>query len=132
MDKNKILFAVVLLCIAGITAYCAMNDKIGSALSKKIFNSSFLTGWRISHYLTYVLLTLVFPKYWYILLIVSVLWEAVELTFFGNCLSGEDNSELCQKWTTSGDIDNLLRNALFDITANSLGILTAYLILKYK
>jgi hypothetical protein len=106
-------------------------------LNKKIFNLDILenccSGWTLSHFILFFILGLLFPDCIVVILIISVLWEFIEV-FIGHYVNG--NNWKRQITRNNGNIEystNWWAGSYKDILVNILGFMTGYVLIKtYK
>tara|TARA_B100001057_G_C22364016_1_gene761943 strand:+ start:262 stop:618 length:357 start_codon:yes stop_codon:yes gene_type:complete len=100
-------------------------------LNKKCFTIPFygkLSGWALSHIISYMILSYLYPKYWYHIFFIGICWEIIEYIF--KLLSTEKDSEL--KFKRTRDTDNNIDYTTWwdsstkDIVYNSIGIVIGY------
>jgi len=87
-------------------------------LKKEIFNDC--NYWCLSHYILYILLGFYAPKYWYISVIISFLWEYIEYIIdkndfigIGKYIAYSGSKDV--KRNTKGLLIGILLNRLFNI-----------------
>jgi len=115
---NKLFYVLIIIFfICSIIIYASLNKNIKYLLlCNKELNTTYwkrpkITGWQISHFLSFSVAGIMVPRVYWILL-VGVLWEFVEY-ILGVVLDKKD-------YWTSGGIDGQLK----DIIMNCLGFLT--------
>lgn len=106
-------------------------------LNKKIFNLDILenccSGWTLSHFIVYFILGLLFPDCFVIIIIISILWEFIEV-LIGSYVNGDNwRRQITRDKNEIEYSTNWWSGSYKDIIFNILGFITGYVIIKtYK
>ena len=127
--KILIFFLVILSLIFSYGNFRCKNPDYRDPLMRKLGILD-LDGWSITHFLTYMLITYIFPDYWVLIAVMGVSWEVFEqvlgssrpgwLGGFGNCA------------TTDPNVKEWWFGRLSDIVINFMGMSIGYYLAKRK
>ena len=106
MVKNRLIVLIFILLVMSVVTpltglvfgnniskcmiYCPNNSKIckyitydinGECKKKSMNKPCIFNGWNLLHILLYFTLTIVFPEYKYLLFLIGILWETLEIYF---------------------------------------------------
>lgn len=104
-----------------------MNEKLFSIFGFPI------SSWPLSHFVTYFLITIIAPTYWFWIISAGIAWEGVEL-FMKKVASEKTLSRTARtRLGSSGEYQYLTywESTWEDIIINTLGVLVALLIMRF-
>jgi|UniRef100_A0A6C0JPP1 hypothetical protein len=128
MKKNIlaifILVAIIIILIGYLNCNKTANDyNIFSKnynFTKYKLLDNYLNGWELAHFILYGILTYIYPKEWFFIFMIGILWEFIEEFF----------SQLDLKYCFHKNYEYWY-SRYEDIIMNSLGIGTALIIKKF-
>ena len=125
MKKNILVIFISIAIIIILFGYLKCNKRANDFdilnknynFTKYSFLDNYLNGWKFAHFLLYGILTYIYPKEWFFIFMIGVLWEFIEEFF----------SQLDLKYCFDKDY-KYWYSSYEDIIMNSLGISTALII----
>lgn len=143
VKKATIVYIITIMltsCI-GIIRYLSNFDIMGwswfncKELGNKFGECGEFSAWPFSHFILYLILGYLAPKYWFLLFIIGICWEIIEFSL------GKVLNNLYNKTNKVGNINNIHKNQYeniwitgmkSDILFNSLGLFMGVIIAKME
>lgn len=128
MKKNILAIFILIAIIIILIGYLKCNIKTNNFdILSKNYNftnykllDNYLNGWELAHFILYGILTYIYPKEWFFIFMIGILWEFIEEFF----------SQLDLKYCFKKNYEYWY-SRYEDIIMNSLGIGTALIIKKF-